>query len=266
MLAVGNGSCYLIGSDGEYALFDAGSGSFLGVGDSVIVPALRRLGVTSIPKLIISHGDVDHFAAAIEVIQEFETRTLIVTPHFIDEAEREPFGPEAHLVQTAERTGVSITTAVRGWQVQIGRAHLKWLHPEPDASYERVNDSSAVIHVEFGSGGTALLTGDIQDAGIAAVLNGPGRGTGFKADVLELPHHGGWSEEAAAFVRHVGPKIVLQSTGASRLRRDRWADELLGTSRYISVVHGATECVFKPHGEVQVSSYREGQRPAAVHD
>lgn len=64
MLAVGNGSCFVVRSGGRTVLFDAGSSSNLDVGRKVIVPALRRLGVRSIDAAVISHPNLDHFSGA----------------------------------------------------------------------------------------------------------------------------------------------------------------------------------------------------------
>jgi beta-lactamase superfamily II metal-dependent hydrolase len=60
-----------------------------------------------------------------------------------------------------------------------------------------------------------------------------------RCDVLELPHHGSHHDAAVEFVKRVQPSVVLQSTGWVRWQRDRWADDLAGAQRLVTVRDGA---------------------------
>ncbi len=257
MLAVGNGSCYLVESGGEAVMFDAGSGNYLGIGDSTIIPAVRRLGILRVPTLILSHGDVDHFAAAIEVMTELHTRRLLITTPMMNEATVDPLGPIALVVSEAERLGVQLIIADAGYEAHYGASHWQWLHPKSNAIYDISNEASMVIRVDLGPH-RLLLCGDLQGQGVRDVMASADART-LQASIMELPHHGSWSELNASFVRLVDPEIVLQSTAGARLIGDRWSEALASRQRYVTAEHGATIVDLAADGSRRVRTHlREG--------
>ena len=107
-----------------------------------------------------------------------------------------------------------------------------------------------------------LLTGDIQEAGIAVMLRRWGRREGGdggddRIDVMDLPHHGSADPGAMEWVASVGAGVVLQSTGARRLEGDVWPAVLGECERCITSVDGA--CTVRVHadGRVEVSGFVE---------
>ncbi len=256
MLSVGNGSCYIIESDGEVALFDAGSGSFLGVGDSIIVPALREMGILQVRTIIVSHGDVDHFSATIELMDEMRVEQILVPPHFMKSAMDDPLGPEAFLLFRAGELQVPVHKVARGESQRVGNVEMEWLNPIPDFEYAKTNDSSCVVRLQMGSLGM-LLTGDIQKMAMQQLTEAFPLEQ-LQCDVMELPHHGAWSKEAVAFVQRLATPVILQSTGPARMFNDRWTDALLPTQeRFISTEHGATTCVFFLDGSIEIETFLE---------
>lgn len=262
MLAVGNGSCYIIESGGEAVMFDAGSGNYLGIGDSTIIPAVRRLGILDVSTLILSHGDVDHFAAAIEVMSELHTRRLVITTDMMNQSQADPLGPIALVINEAERLGVQLIIADAGYEADYGRARWTWLHPRPDGDYRTSNEASMVIRVETGSH-RILLTGDIQNAGMVEVME-QFSANELACSIMELPHHGSWSEMSAEFVRLVNPDIILQSTAGGRLIGDRWQDELADRKRYVTAAHGATVVEFRRDGTTRVHTHLDEDERSTV--
>lgn len=257
MLAVGNGSCYIVESGGEAAMFDAGSGNHLGIGETTIVPALRRLGLLSVPTLALSHGDVDHFAAAVEVMSEMKTRRLLITSDMMRQSQADPLGPVAHVLGEAERLGVRLLVADAGYEARFGDSTWTWLHPTPETAYRTSNEASMVIRVDLGRH-RILLTGDAQGAGLVDLMQREAP-EALGATILELPHHGSWSEIAAEFVRIVDPRIVLQSTAGARLIGDRWESELASRQRFVTAVHGATIIDLRADGSTRVRTHRPGR-------
>lgn len=249
MLSVGNGSCYIIQQGQEAVLYDAGSGRSLAVGQSTIVPALRRLGVLKVRALIISHADMDHYAGALEVMSAVKTDKLIVTPQLIAQASRDPLGPVAWMVQEADRMGIAIRPFSRGDRLEFGDATLTWIHPEADQKYATDNDQSAVVRLEV-AGRSVLFTGDVTANAIAHLMRLPH--DQLQADVLELPHHGSWSESAAAFMARVDPEIILQSTGRRQLPDDPWAPILENRRRFVTAINGAVTVEIGRDGEIAV--------------
>src|SRR5207247_576105 len=91
MIAVGDGSCYVLRSGGHAMVFDAGSSTDLDAGRRTIIPALRRLGVRSIDAIAVTHADLDHYSAVLEISREFGAGEVLMTPQFLQEAREQPF-------------------------------------------------------------------------------------------------------------------------------------------------------------------------------
>lgn len=250
MLAVGDGSCYVIRTGGETIVFDAGTMGDPGTGAKIIVPAMRRLGVRRVDTLIISHANLDHFSAMIEIVDAFGADELLVTPQFIDDANQDAAGPTQALLTAMQDRGVEVTTISRGALRTSSAATFAWMHPARDATYERVNDTAMVIRITA-AGRHLLLTGDIQRDAITDIMNTVDA-SHLHADVIELPHHGGFNDEVVAFVQAVNPSIVLQSTGYGRLRHDRWAEVFAssGVERFITASDGACWIAVESDGSI----------------
>lgn len=251
MLAVGDGSCYVLRSGGETLLFDAGSSSDLNAGRQVIVPALRRLGVRSIDVIAISHSDLDHYSAVLELVDAFAVDRVLLTEQFTEAARGDPFGPTAYLLDGLTRRRVSTSPCAAGTTLRLGNARLEWLHPRTDDAYERANDSSMVIAIRSGRR-TALMTGDIQKEAITALLS---RHPDLAADVLELPHHGRYTDAARALVGQLEPQVVMQSTGYARWERDNWGEALVGAKRLVTARDGACRVEIDRAGDITTGRF-----------
>ncbi len=251
MLAVGDGSCYVVRSGRSTVVFDAGSSANFDAGRRLLVPAMRRLGVRRIDAVVISHPNLDHYSAALELVDDFGVDTVLVTPQLLGQAQADPFGPVAYLLQELTDRFVSVSTVSEGEARTFGRASWSWLHPQANEAYERVNDGSMVIRIEAADR-RVLLCGDIQRRAITALLE---TGSDLHADVLELPHHGSYHDLAETFVRSVDPSVVMQSTGWSRWRRDRWADALMGSTRLVTARDGACWVEIDDQGAISVGRF-----------
>ena len=254
MLAVGDGSCYLLRSGRAAILFDAGS-SNLDAGRRVIVPALRRLGVRRLDAVVISHPNSDHYSAVLEVADGFDLGSVLVTPQFIETAESDPRGPVAFVLDGLLRRFVPVAEVAAGKEMVFGSCRLRWLHPDRSASWEHVNDGSMVIRVEA-AGRVVLLCGDIQREAMSVLLD-PDRAVPLAADIVELPHHGSHHGRAEGFVAGVGPEVVMQSAGRSRFERfrGRWAEPLAGVERLVTARDGACWVVIDPAGTITVGRF-----------
>jgi len=259
MLAVGDGTCIVVRSGSSTVLFDAGSSSDRAVGRRVIVPALRRLGVRSIDALLVSHPNLDHYAAALELADAFTIREVLVTPQLSREARRDPYGAVMFLLGGLAERSVRVVEVAAGERRQFGRGRWSWLHPGSDETWGQLNDGSMVIRIEV-AGRSVLLCGDIQRAAIEALGQLPG------ADIVELPHHGSLDTRAEAFVAGLEPSVVLQSTGRVRLRRtdSRWREVLPGSVRLVTARDGACSVVIDRSGEITVDRFMDEGRLTVV--
>lgn len=259
MLAVGDGSCYVMRQGDSTIVFDAGSSTDLNAGQRSIIPAMRRLGVSSIDAITISHANLDHYSAMLELTNEFTVRELLVTPQLLADVERDPLGPVAHVLAGLTRQRVTITPVQRGTVRKFGDLTWTWLHPGQDDAFSMVNDRSQVIRVDA-HGRRVLLCGDIQRTAMAQLLS-PVDEPQLIADVMELPHHGSHHEAAVEFVRKVRPQLILQSTGWGRWQRDEWSEELRERTRLVTARDGACWVRIEADGIMTQGTFLEaGQR------
>ena len=189
LLDVGQGLAVLVRTREHALLYDA-AGRFgdFDLGERVVMPTLRALGVDRLDRVIISHGDNDHAGGTAAVLRRMPRATL-----WSGEPQRLP-GLNARLCP-----------ADAGWEWN-GVAFGIWRWPEARGG----NDASCVLWVEAG-GERLLLTGDI-DARAEAMLLASGRD--LRARWLQAPHHGSRFSSTPPFIAAVAPEAVIFSRGA----------------------------------------------------
>lgn len=264
MLAVGDGSCFVIRSGDSTVVFDAGSSTDLNVARRSLIPAMRRLGVRSIDAIIVSHADFDHYSAVVDLVEEFDVAELLVTPQFVAEALADRTGSAAFLLESVKDGRIVVEQVASGATRQSGDATWTWLHPTPDRAYRRGNDASMVIRIECAER-RVLLCGDIQREAIEELLVNHDA-SALRADIAELPHHGSYIEAADQFMRLVRPAVVMQSTGWQRWRRDEWAQALANTDRLVTARDGAARVSIDHSGKIEVARYLEQNVQATTVD
>lgn len=189
VLDVGQGLAVLVLTEHHALLYDAGprQGGF-DLGERVVVPALRGLGVRHLDELLLSHADNDHSGGAEAVV-----RALSVARVISGEVERLPPGLNAQPCEA------------RQWEWD--GVHLRtWRWPETRDS----NDRSCVLTLEA-NGERLHLTGDLGQAAEAAWVES---GEPLAADWLLAPHHGSRSSSSARLLQAVRPRGALISRGA----------------------------------------------------
>ena len=190
VLDVGQGLAVLLQAPGYNLLYDAGPRySSSDAGDSVVAPALARLGVRRLHAMVISHGDNDHAGGAASVLAVHPEAELIAP---------DPYGLPARRYRRCE--------AGLAWEA--GAARFSAVSP-PRGSAGRGNNSSCVLVVEAGRA-RVLLPGDLEASGEARL---PGSLPGSPFDLLLSPHHGSASSSSPGFVAATRPRFVVHSTG-----------------------------------------------------
>ena len=262
MLAVGDGSCFVLELPGHVLMFDGGTQAYLDVGVRSIVQALETWGIDRIDTLVISHADFDHYAGVLDVIDHIPVGRVLTTPHLLAEAKAKPGTSTAFLVAELRQRGLPPEMIVQGWEQRVSHATLTALWPPSDFRAERNNDHSLVLAVDLDLPGRQrrlLLNGDIQHAAKPALLDAHGQGElDLRADVTDLPHHGSFVDASPGWLDAVDPAVVLQSSGRARLRNDPWA-ETLGdhdAERYITTKHGCTTITIHADGRITAETFR----------
>ncbi|CAG0963876.1 ComE operon protein 3 [Phycisphaerales bacterium] len=250
---VGDGTCHLIRSGNDALLWDAGGQPDSGL-QSELVQSCRALGVWRVPTLVISHPDIDHFGAVERLIEPLGVRRALVPERFAKQA-RDKNSAAGAAFQVLERAGVEIIVVGAGDSLALGTCDVEILSPPPDADWPKDNDHSIVAAIADASRPDApmlLMTGDIEDASVGRLLQGP-----VRADVLELPHHGSARAAAMDFTRELNPAVVLQSTGRGRAHDPRWNDAREGRAWLSTAERGWCWAEIRLDGKIRWGASRE---------
>jgi len=190
LLDVGQGLSVLVRTREHALLYDTGSryGDF-DMGERVVLPSLRRLGVHRLDLMLLSHADNDHAGGAQAVIHGITVKQV-------------QSGEAARLPR---KLNAASCIDGQSWQwddVRFTTMHLS----NADSS----NGKSCLLKINAG-GERLLLTGDIDQQTEHALIK---QGRDLAADWLLAPHHGSKSSSSMAFLNAVKPHSVLISRGA----------------------------------------------------
>lgn len=189
VLDVGQGLAVLVRTRAHALLYDAGArhGDF-DLGERVVLPSIRRLGVRRLDLLLLSHADNDHAGGALAIQRGMPLARVL---------SGEPLA-------VAPELGAGPCVDGDSWSWDgVGFSTWHWRLASPG------NPSSCVLMVEA-EGERLLLSGDIDSDAERALLEA---GHDLRADWLLAPHHGSRSSSSPAFVAAVAPRAVLISRG-----------------------------------------------------
>ncbi|MDN5521293.1 DNA internalization-related competence protein ComEC/Rec2, partial [Pseudomonas sp.] len=185
-LDVGQGLAVLLRTRHHSLLYDAGPArGESDLGERVVLPTLRKLGVVGLDVMVISHAHADHAGGAVAIARGLPIKRIIGGEALVDI----PLQPCASGEQ---------------WDWDGVRFSL-WRWVDGQSS----NDRSCVLLVEA-QGERLLLAGDMEVAAERAWLADT---EVPRIDWLQAPHHGSRSSSTEAFVRATAPRGVLISRG-----------------------------------------------------
>ncbi|SED28681.1 competence protein ComEC [Pseudomonas mohnii] len=188
-LDVGQGLAILVRTRHHTLLYDTGPRfGDNDLGERVVLPTLRKLGVDGIDLMLISHAHADHAGGARAVAQGLPVKHVLG-------------GEPAELPNEWQAAGCE---SGRRWTWDGVNFELwQWAHARES------NPKSCVLQIEA-SGERMLLTGDIDMAAERALLESP---LAIPTDWLQSPHHGSRSSSSMALLDRLRPKAVLISRG-----------------------------------------------------
>jgi competence protein ComEC len=175
------------------------------IGERVVTPALRALGISRLDALVITHGDPDHLLGAKGVLRHVPATSVW---------EGIPVPPHAglqSLASVARTRGMTWRTLQAGDVERYGEVEVRLLHPAlPDWERQRVrNEDSVVLEVRIGMV-SIVLPGDIGKEGEEAIL--PRLEAGRRV-VLKAPHHGSATSSTKELLDVLRPQAVVFSCG-----------------------------------------------------
>jgi len=166
---------------------------------------LRRLGVRTVPLLVVTHLHADHIGGIAGVRQGRRVEAAVL-PSF-----DQP--PAAERAVRARLSTVPVTEATAGWSYVEGPLQLRLLGPTRPLVGTRSdpNNNSLVLRAVH-SGVSMLLPGDAETEEQRALLTELGPAA-LRADVLKVPHHGSAYQDPD-LLDAADPRVALVSVGA----------------------------------------------------
>lgn len=189
LLDVGQGLAMVIETSSSTSVYDTGPrySSGFTAAEAVLIPYLRRRGVTKINNLIISHADNDHIGGYQKVQAAFPIDRVFSSR--VDKL------PESILCQEGQF-----------WQSDTTVFSI--IGPNKNTP-SGSNNLSCVLKIEH-QGVTVLLTGDIEKQVERYMLNSS---DDLTADILLVPHQGSKTSSTAEFLDAVSPSVALLAAG-----------------------------------------------------
>ncbi len=216
MLSVGQGEALLIRTpDGGVILVDGGGylhENGRDFGERTLGPALFKLGVERIDRMLLTHSHPDHLGGL-----PFVARTLPVG-EFLETVRGGTGEQYEQLRAILNRSGVPVRRLSAGDRLDLGGGVvLTVLSPGPPlrdipspADEMGMNDESLVFRLAYG-GFSMLFTGD---AGFEAEKRILASRADLASVVLKVGHHGSRFSTSAAFLGRVAPRAALISAGS----------------------------------------------------
>jgi competence protein ComEC len=201
----------------------------VGQGDALVLPAghasavvvdtgpepgavdrcLRRLGVSHVIAVVLTHDHADHVGGLPGVLRGRRVDAIFVTP--LDD----PAEGAAAVRSEASAGGVPVEPLVAGQRATAGSVAWQVVWPAEliRGQGSDANNASIVLLVEL-SGIRLLLTGDVEaPAQVAMLAWADAHGVDLHAEVLKVPHHGSANQDPELWAA-VDPRVAVVSGGA----------------------------------------------------
>ena len=209
---VGQGDAELITVGTKAVLIDTGDRA----GKDALIKYLDEHNVKEIEYFIVTHPDLDHFASAAYVLDNYTVKNVIMS----------------HKVKTTDTFETFIATLENHTEINVINAHenigkcyyvddleLKILAPlGEDYGSRDTNNYSVVVMARYGNN-KVLLTGDAEDKSEEEMVE-KYKASDLKCDVLKVGHHGSRTATTDAFLEKVNPTIAVISCGVEDGRKD----------------------------------------------
>lgn len=226
MCDVGQGdSLVLRVAPGEAVVVDAGP-------DPALVDrCLRRLGVTRVPLVLLTHFHADHVEGLPGVLRGRAAGVVVTSP--LDE----PPGEERRVLGWVEGAGASMRAAAPGDEWRIGPVRLRVIWPTRviRGQGSDANNASVTVLADV-DGVTFVLGGDLEEVAQDAVL---AQTAVAPVDVVKVPHHGS-RYQSSEWATTFHPRIALIGVGVDN-DYGHPAPDTVAAYRSVGAVVGRTD-------------------------
>jgi len=208
VIDVGQGDAIFIEfPNGKRMLVDAGPVSRqFDAGERIVVPFLKRKGISKLDYFIITHSHSDHIGGAGSVLKSLRVDTMMMASLTADNHEVN------NVLDIARATHTGTTIVRTGNQIHIDpNARVYVLHPDSNHIAEKnLNNSSVVLKIVYGTS-SILLVGDAEVPTEQRMMSR--YGSFLSSNVLKAGHHGSITSTSVDFLNVTRPQMALISVG-----------------------------------------------------
>lgn len=194
---VGQGDCALISCGGKTLLIDGGSSN----ASSKLYAILKRLGITHLDYVIVTHPDADHCGGIAGALNYARCGTFYCS---VSEHDTKTFNS---ILKYLGDTPITIPNL--GDTFDLGQARVEFVGPVKRTL--DTNDDSLVCKIVLGNK-SFLFTGDAGETSEFLMANGS---ADIDVDVLKVGHHGSNTSSSSLFLNKVTPEYAVISVGSN---------------------------------------------------
>ncbi len=212
-LNVGEGDSILIQTpQKKNILIDGGGTPFydFDVGENVVIPYLRRLGINHIDLMFLTHPDMDHLEGLITILKEMEVDMVIDSGINYQHDTYQKF-----LSLIKEDEGITYYQAREGDIIKLAPELqllvLNSLNIKDYGQEINFNNHSIVLKLLY-KNTDFLFTGDIEEK---AEMNLLSWNSFLQSDILKVAHHGSNTSTTDLFLNQVKPEVAVISVGSN---------------------------------------------------
>ncbi len=176
-------------------------------GARIVLPYLRRRGVSRLEALILTHPDLDHIGGGKVVTETLDPRFIM------DPAQAAGKDAYVDILEVATDKGIPWIETKRGFVLELDGVRFEVLYPDgpaiTPAGKSDSNAQSVVVLVRYGAF-EALLTGDAPtevEERLLADLPGD-------LELLKVGHHGSNTSTSPELLDRTSPELAVVSVGA----------------------------------------------------
>ena len=214
---VGQADSILIQQGNNSMLIDGGNNE----DGNLVKEYISKQGIENLDVVIGTHPHEDHIGGLSYVMNSFKVGKVYLPQKMATTKTYE------NLITTIKNKNISTIKAKIGEQFYIGKAKCTILAPRKQ--YDKVNDNSIVLKLEFGEK-TFLFTGDAEATSEMDMVKSGSLNT---VDLLKVGHHGSKTSSCINFLNTITPKYAVISVG----KDNKYGHPNEGTIRRLKQVH-----------------------------
>ena len=200
---VGQGDCCLVITPHRKAILIDTGGNIndnFNIGEKVVVPYLRHIGIASLEYIILTHCHIDHAGGAGAVVDNINTKYVL-----IGKENRDLY---AKAMKRSVEKCDNLIPVLQLEQFKIDDVMFEII-PSENIISNNINEYSNVVKVSYGKN-DFMITGDLEVEGENAILN---KNINIASEVLKVGHHGSNTSSSEKFLKQVQPLYGVISVG-----------------------------------------------------